>query len=215
MKYVIINLSPRQKGTSNMLVSYFSDRLSSDANDVIRCDLFSHLKKMDVLIDKIRESDCIIMIGPCYVDSYPAETVHLLMSAAGSEGALHGQSLYGFIQGGMPYTHTHEHGIRLLENFAKDHSVEFKGGFVMGLGAMLNGQKLDKIIGAKKMVPAVNQFIEHIMNNERSSEELYSNAAMKLPAFVTKIMAAAMNRKIRKNFAAKGIDYKAKSPYSV
>lgn len=196
-----------------MLSKYFADRISSHENRVATYDLYSNLEKMDVILEPMKESDSIIMIGPCYVDSFPADTINLLLTMANSKGVLHGQSLYGFIQGGMPYVHTHEHGIKLLENFAAENSLEYKGGFVMGGGAILDGQPLENIIGAKKMVPAVNKFIEHIIKNESSPEELYEKATMKLPVLVTKALAFAMNRKIKKTFAAKGIDYTAKSPY--
>ncbi len=207
MKYIIINLSPRKKGTSNMLANYFADRISSDTHHANVYDLYTYLDRMDILLNKIKESDCIVLIGPCYVDSYPADTINLLLHMASGEGVLHGQSLYGFIQGGMPYIHTHEHGIKLLENFADDNSVAFKGGFVMGGGAILNGQPLEKIIGAKKMVPAVNAFIEHIKKNEVSPEEIYKNAGMKMPGFITRVFAAVMCRNIKKDLTSKGIDY--------
>ncbi|MEL7609720.1 MAG: hypothetical protein AAGU74_09460 [Bacillota bacterium] len=50
------------------------------------------------------------------------------------------------IQGGMPYVHTHESGLLMLKAFANKCDVRYKGGFVMGDGAMLNGQP----IGPKK-----------------------------------------------------------------
>lgn len=213
MKYIIINLSPRKKGTSNMLANYFADRISSDTNHADVYNLYTYLDNMNILLDKIKESDCIVLIGPSYVDTYPADTINLLMSMADGGDVLHGQSLYGLIQGGMPYIHTHEHGIKLLANFADNNSVNFKGGFVMGGGAFLNGQPLEKIIGAKKMVPAVNTFIEHIKRDETSSEDLYKNAAIKMPGFIARLFATIMCHNIKKDLKSKGIDFKAKSPY--
>lgn len=55
----------------------------------------------------------------------------------------------------------------------------------MGGVAILNGQPLDIIIGAKKMVPAVNEFIENIKNDKSSPELLYKNATTKLPLLIT------------------------------
>lgn len=213
MKYIIINLSPRKKGTSAMLIGYFKDRISSNTNSVETCDLYSFLNEMDTILNKIEESDCIVMIGPSYICTYPAETINLLHGMSNKKGVLHGQSLYGFIQGGMPYIHTHENGIKLLENFAMQEDVVFKGGYIMGGGAILNGEPLEKIIGAKKIVPAVNQFIEHIKNDESSSEEIYKNAFGKIPFVIIKMVSVMMNRNIRKDYKKRGIDYKAKSPY--
>lgn len=213
MNYIIINLSPRKKGTSNMLTEYFADRLKSEVNVIETCDLYSHLDKMDNLLNKIKASDTIVLIGPCYVDSFPADTINLLMAMSSKEGILHGQSLYGFIQGGMPYIHTHEHGLKLLSCFSDEVDVNFKGGFVMGGGAILDGKPLEHIIGAKKMVPAVNEFIEYIKSNKISPEELYINVAAKMPALIARMLAFIMNKMIKKSLKEKGIDYKALSPY--
>ncbi len=213
MKYIIINLSPRKKGTSKMLTEYFADRIRSEENKVEIFDLYSYIDQMDNLLYKIKASDSIVMIGPCYVDSFPADTIKLLMAMLSTEGILHGQSLYGFIQGGMPYVHTHEHGLKLLSCFCDEEDVNFMGGFVMGGGAVLNGKPLKNIIGAKKMVPAVNEFIENIKNNKISPEELYMNAATKMPGLIARILAFFMNKMIKKNLKNKGINYKAPSPY--
>lgn len=214
MRYTIINLSPRMKGTSKMLTNYFADRLRSDINSVEISDLYVHLDDMDYILDKIKSTDSIILIGPSYINTFPADTISLLTSISNKEGVLHGQSLYGFIQGGMPYIHTHEHGIKLLELFCDENPVVFKGGFVMGGGAILDGQPLENIIGAKKIVPSVNEFIENIKANRFSSESLYKNAAMEMPPFITKMVVTMMNFKLKKMFKEKGINYKAQSPYS-
>ncbi|MDR7855541.1 NAD(P)H-dependent oxidoreductase [Tissierella sp.] len=213
MKHVIINLSPREKGSSKMLTNYFADRIRSEADLVDTCDLYSYLNEMDFILSKIKKSDCIIMIGPCYITSYPADTINLLNKMSSKEGVLHGQSLYGFIQGGMPYVHTHEHGLKLLQCFCEKEEVEYKGGYVMGGGAVLNGQALNKIIGAKKVVPAVNKFIDNIKNNRKSPEELYKNAAIEIPYVITKMMPVMMNKSIKRTLRKKGINYKVKSPY--
>ena len=214
MNYLIINLSPRIKGSSAMLTEYFADRIRGNENIVESISLYKHLKDIDIVINKIKEADSIIMIGPCYVTSYPADTINLLDKMSSEEGILHGQSLYGFIQGGMPYVHTHEQGIKLLENFAQKENVNFKGGFVMGGGAALNGQPLEKILGAKKIVPAVNTFIEHIKNDEEASKNLYKDAEMKIPYLITKMILIMMNKNIKKDLNKRGIDYNQKSPYA-
>ena len=212
MKYILINLSPRKNGTSNMLVHYFADRIQSNLNSVETYNLYTYLDKMNILLERIKAAETIVMIGPSYVTSYPADTINLLICMSRTSGILHGQSLYGFIQGGMPYAHTHEHAIRLLENFAENNMVNFKGGFIMGGGAILDGRPLDKLIGAKKMVPAVNRFIGHIINDEYSPTDLYTKAMMKIPCIATKALASVMNRSIKKQFATNGIDY-TENPY--
>lgn len=198
MKYLIINLSPRIKGTSSMLTNYFAEKLAASGGSVKALRLFAHLKEAGPLLDAIRVSDSIIMIGPCYVDTYPADTIWLLQKMSQAAGVLHGQSLYGFIQGGMPYAHTHENGLWLLDNFADENKAVWKGGFVMGGGAVLNGQPLNKVIGAKKMIPAIDTFIKHILADEVSPAELYQKAEVKMPVVITFMLSGMMNLRIRK-----------------
>ncbi len=198
MNYLIINLSPRLKGTSNMLTQYFTEKLASENNRVTVLRLFSYLNAEEGLLDAMQSADSIVMIGPCYVNTYPADVIWLLQKMSQTPGILHGQSLYGVIQGGMPYVHTHENGLRLLDNFADENEVVWKGGFVMGGGAVLNGQPLNKVIGARKIIPAVHTFIEHILADEASPSELYQKAEAKIPAVFTFMLSKVMNMKIRK-----------------
>lgn len=212
MKILVINLSPSKEGTSNMLTKLFAQKLSQK-NEVEIGSLYQKLSAMEELLSQIKEADSLVMIGPCYVNSYPAETIQLLQQMAQTPGVLHGQKLYGFIQGGMPYIHTHESGLRMLENFAQKENVCWQGGFVMGGGAALAGQPLEKVIGANKMVPAVHQFIDAIGDGLKTTPELYQNAATKLPAFMSYILCAMMGHMIRKKYRKLGLDYKKSSPY--
>lgn len=203
MKYLIINLSPRLKGTSTMLTEYFQERLDHDSDEVELVRLYQYLNDLNPVLEKIKWADSIIMIGPCYVAAFPAAAVRLLEQMAAQTQVLHGQSLYGFIQGGMPYVHTHEQGIHLLRNYAGENNLIFKGGFVMGGGAPLDGRSLEHVMGAKKIVPAVNTFIERIRKNEESDDQLYRSAAIKIPGVVARLLAFVMNRRIRKTLPEK------------
>lgn len=204
MKYIIINLSPRQKGTSSMLAEYFAERLKE--NGQVKLErLYSYLDNMQELLSKIKDSESIIFIGPCYVTTFPAETFALLEKMEETADILHGQSMYGMIQGGMPYIHTHECGIKSLKNYADLNNVIFKGGFVMGGGAPLNGRPLEKVIGANKIVPAVNCFIENIKEDNFSPAELYTEAAYKVPKLMARLLLLMMNSQIRKDMRKKGV----------
>lgn len=204
MKYIIINLSPRQKGTSSMLAGYFAERLKENGQVEIE-NLYSCLDDMQQLLNKIRDSESIILIGPCYITTFPAVAFELLEKMEETAGVLHGQSLYGLIQGGMPYVHTHECGIRTLKNYGDVNNVIFKGGFVIGGAAPLNGKPLEKIIGAKKIVPAVNHFIENIKKDNFSPRELYVEAAVKVSLLMTRLLLLMMNSNIKRNMRKLGM----------
>lgn len=213
MKYLIINGSPRPKGTSKMLTKYFAGALKKSGYEVKTENLYQYMKDMSSLLIAVKESECIVVIGPCYIGTYPADVLYLLQQMQETPGVLHGQSLYGVIQGGMPYVHTHESAIKMLECYAEECDVIFKGGFVLGGGAVLNGQPLEKVIGAKKIVPAVHEFIQCIGSDKVSPSQLYRAAAVPIPGIMARILAWAMCRNLRKKFEQQGIDYKAPSPY--
>jgi multimeric flavodoxin WrbA len=199
-----------------MLSAYFKERIENydkKNNQVTTVNLYKNLKDTKKLLESIRESDTIVMIGPCYVDTYPADTIFLLEQMAQTEGVLHGQKLYGFIQGGMPYVHTHETGLKLLDNFADENDVQWMGGYVMGGGAMLDGRSLEQAIGAKKIVPAVNMFIQHIAKGEESPDSLYIDVSTKVPYLLAVFLSHYLSHMLKKKFKEKGINYKAPSPY--
>ena len=161
----------------------------------------------------IRESESIIMVGPCYIDTYPADTVYLLEQLEINRDVLHGQDLYGVIQGGMPYVHTHESGLKMLELFAGENDLNYKGGFVIGMGAMLNGQPLDKLLNGKKVEQGFEHFLDNVAKRLNSPPDLYYQAQLKMPGLVYWLMAKMMNRKIDKDRREKGIGDQAQSPY--
>jgi multimeric flavodoxin WrbA len=199
--------------TSKMLAKMCFDFIFTNNKSVEMIDLYSNLNGMNKVISLIDTADTIIMCGPCYIDHFPADTIYLLEQISMHPEILHNQSVYGIIQGGMPYVHTHESGVKTLELFCYDCNMTYKGSFVMGLGAMLNGQPLDKLLNGKKVKKNFMIFLNNILKNENSSSSLYEEAQIKLPSFIYKYMSKKMNAKINKDLAEKGIDYLKPSPY--
>ena len=210
---VAINVSPRKQGTSAMLLDRLKNDLERQENNVVIIHLYSRLHDMETIIDAVDAVDTIVVCGPCYVNAYPADTTRLLRELADRPEIFHGQNLYGIIQGGMPYSHTHVSGLNMLKVFAKHVNVSYKGGFVMGLGAMLDGQSLNKLPNGKKVERQLAVFFEHISNGEKSPDSVYEAALLKIPGAVMRILAVIMNRQIDKAFAARGMDARRPSPY--
>lgn len=208
MKTAIINLSPRTSGTSAMLANLCAASLAAGV-----IDLYPNLKRPEVILEKIEESDTVILSGPCYVDSYPADTVYLLEQIKEHSDILHGQNLYGIIQGGMPYVHTHESGLKMLQLFCRDCNLNYKGGFVLGMGAMLDGKPLSKLPNAKKAEKAFAEFLHHIKIGEESPAKLYYEAQAKIPVLMCRYLSHRMNKTIDKDLKKRGIDYRQPSPY--
>jgi multimeric flavodoxin WrbA len=210
---IIINLSPRKSGTSKMLAMMCYDNLISNGKNVKIVDLYSYLDDIGTILNLIQEADTIVMSGPSYIDHFPADTIYLLEQMSSHREILHGQSVYGMIQGGMPYVHTHESGLKTLELFCKDCNITYKGSFVIGLGAMLNGQPIDKLINGKKVKKSYLIFLNNISDGKYSPESLYKNVQIKLPSIVYKVLANRMNKSINKELLEKEIDFLQPSPY--
>ena len=101
-KAVILNLSPRKTGTSMMLATRSKEFLSARDYQLEIRHLYPHLKDLSPLLAAIRESESIIMVGPCYIDTYPADTVYLLEQLEINRDVLHGRIYMALFRGACP-----------------------------------------------------------------------------------------------------------------
>ncbi len=205
---VLINGSARPAGTSRMLADYFARRL----DETRRVQLMPNGGNTKEVLETVRQGDTIVLIGPCYINTWPAEVIGFLEKAR-ETGVFSGKKVYGFIQGGMPYPHTHASALRTLALFCDEAGADYRGGFVMGGGAMLDGKDLSQIIGAKTMVPAVHGFIDCIRRGEKAPPSLYEQAVMPMPVPMAWALSKMMNRSLKKRMRERGIDPKTPSPY--
>lgn len=212
-KMLLINASPRQKGTSFVLLQMCKAYLENKGYQTELIHLYPSLNNMDKLLKIVEDADTLILSGPCYINTYPADTISFLEELSAHKELLHGQSLYGIIQGGMPYVHTHESGLLLLDMFCRKCNMFYKGGFVMGMGAILNGQPVTKLPNSKTIVRQLNIFFDHIEKDEVSPPQVYQKAQLKLPSLIYSIMAKKMNQTIDKDLRKHGIDINQISPY--
>ena len=205
---VIINCSPRKNSTSDML----GKRIMASANCGI-VNLYEQEGNFEFLFRRISAAKTLIFIGPCYVNTYPAEAIYLLEELSKNPNCCRGQKVYGIVNGGMPYIHTHDIALESLKMFCQQSNMIYGGGFVIGGGPMLNGQPLEKHLSAKKLVPAFDKFTQHIINNEESPDSLYAEAATSMPRFVQRMLTIYMNMSINKKLKQHGFSPKQRSPY--
>jgi len=210
---VAINTSPRKQGTSAMLLGRLKHHLDMRGDRVHILHLYSNLNHLQTIMSAVSTADTIVICGSCYWNTYSADTIKLLEDLSAQPEILQGKNLYGIIQGGMPYTHTHVSGLNMLKMFSNKSGVTYQGGFVMGLGAMLDGQSLSKLPNGKKVERQLLIFFEHIHNGEKSPDSVYEKALLKIPGFALRIIAALGNRQINKALNAQGIDVRQPSPY--
>lgn len=196
---MLLCASPRRKGTSAMLL----ERVRAITGGEV---VFLPQKgSLDDLVLAMQKAETIVISGPCYINTYPAKLIELLETAA-QVGGFFGQKLYGIINGGMPYMHTHQHGLSCLQLFAQQNNLSWMGGFVLGGGAMLDGQPLEKHMNHRKVVPAFDQFIRHIAQGTASTDSLYEQAQPAPGKFVTRIFANLLTFMVVKKLKNHGYD---------
>jgi NAD(P)H-dependent FMN reductase len=213
-RYLLINASPRPKGTSAMLAGMLEAHLKARGCAVSLLSLYPHLNRLEALVDGFRDADALVVLGPCYVNTFPADTYAALEVLAAHPEAHHAQKIYGVIQGGMPYAHTHRSGLEALRLFAKSCGLSYGGGFVMGLGAMLNGGSLDRLPNAGKVKRQLNAFFDHVAQGEDSPDSVYEKALLHLPTIAWRLMARWANADIDKRQRAHGVRPGQPSPYA-
>jgi hypothetical protein len=207
---IIVNASPRAKGTSIMLAGLCKKFLESCGRSVPIVSLYQNMDN-DSMLDTVLTADTVVICGPCYVNTYPAPLIKFL--AEWDDRSSHCQTIYGMIQGGMPYTHTHKSGLNMLEIFAEKTGHRYNGGFILGLGAMLNGGEIDKLPNGKKVKRQLDVFFSNVRDGKLSGNEVYEKAKMKVPVMLSRILVLLMNRKIDKKFKTNGMNAYAESPY--
>lgn len=200
---LLINASPRPKGTSAMLLERIRNRIGGQ---------LVHLYKEDLgeLAGLMAKSLRIVISGPCYINSFPGRVTELLEEAA-MINPLFSPKLYGIINGGMPYIHTHVSGLEHLQLFCQATDYTWQGGFVLGGGAMLDGAQLEKHLRARRIVPAFDQFVDHIAKGTASSDELYLNSQTGFSPIMTHVLARLLSWRVKRSLKKQGITLQRKN----
>ena len=167
---------------------------------------------LDGLVQTMRQAGTIVISGPCYINTWPARLLELLEMAA-RMGGFSGQKLYGIINGGMPYVHTHRHGLCCLEFFAERSGLSWQGGFVLGGGAMLDGRPLEMHMNSRKVVPAFAQFVRHIAEGSPTPDSLYEEAELHPGRLLTRFFAWLLSAMVVKRLKQHGHDPDAPNWY--
>lgn len=194
---LLICASPRKKGTSMMLL----ERIEKSIGGKI---IFLPQKgSFDEIVNYMQKAETIIISGPTYINSYPARLYELLEFASNNY-SFNNQKLYGIINGGMPYIHTHEHGLRYLKLFAQENNLKWMGGFVLTTGAILDGQPLEKHLNSKKVIENFDKFVNCINQQVYASESLSLKSEYIPPKFMVYIISKILTYKVVRNLKAFG-----------
>lgn len=205
-KVLLICASPRRKGSSTMLLKRIQEATGGDLV------FLPQSGSLEDLVQAMQGAGTIVISGPCYINTYPARLLELLERAA-LKGGFSGQKLYGVINGGMPYVHTHRHGLSVLHLFADQNQLSWQGGFVLGGGAMLDGQPLEKHVNHKKLLPAFESFTQSIVEGKFSPDSLYEEIQAPPGKLLTYIFARILTFLVIKQAKDHGYDPDAPNWY--
>lgn len=206
---LILNASPRNNGTAHMLCMRLQAELGGKYQS-----LYGIQNTPSSILENIIKADTIVLVGPCYVNSFPGTVTELFEYLSHHQKALKNKVWYGIIEGGMPYTHTHESGLKHLSYFCNTCGMSYNGGFILTMAPLLNGKPLEKHIASKKILPAFNQFVTAIKYQAISPDSLYQNLESKMSLITTKCLSLFLSSSIDKSLKQHGFDPKAPSPYS-
>lgn len=206
MDQLIILASPRKKGTSAMLCETLQKK---NGGEIV------HLFGDQSVVDKCLKAQVITIIGPCYINSYPGDVVALLCQLAQYQTQLAGKKMYAVIQGGMPYMHTHDHGIKMIERFCNTMHMHYMGGFVLGGGPILDGKPLNNLpFNGKKAAAVFDQFATHVSLCQPTDDSLYQSLEMPIKGPFAWGLAKFLSHMKIKQLRQKGINPNEKSPYA-
>lgn len=206
---LVVQCSYRPQGTSVMLCKMLKDMDSR----VCVVSISDALQRLQQFLYKVEQCSTLVFIGPCYINTYPAEVFVLLEELTKHKEILHNQKIYGVIQGGMPYIHTHAAGLRSLELFANSLSLTYQGGFVLGMGALINGHSLSVLPHGRRVKRQLTIFFQGILDGTPQSMKVCEDAVLRLPVWVMRILSRKMNKNILKEAALKNYDVCSQSPY--
>lgn len=207
---IVLQCSYRKQGTSAML----SNLLKDMDNRVHIVTIATALNEYDKFCQWIKKAHTLVIIGPCYINTYPADVFFLLKRLQSEAELFHGQKIYGLIQGGMPYIHTHVAGLWSLELFAESMDLLYCGGFVLGMGALLNGRSLNTLPHGKRVKRQLTKFYQGILEGTKQSMELCESAELHIPIWITKILCRKMNNKLLKEAKLNNHDLLDESYYA-
>lgn len=204
---LLICASPCPKGTSAMLLRRVQQATGGEIH-------FLYREGAAAVLEHMAGAHTIVLSGPCFINIYPAKVMELLKLAMTRKKDLAGKKLYAISNGGMPYAHTHQSGLRTLALFCQACSMRYMGGLVLGVGAMLDGQSLEKHMNARRVVPAFEAFVAHIARGEPSPDGLFLDAQTRMSGFKARLGAAFLNRMVDKRLRSFGHDLQQKGPHA-
>ena len=194
MSILLVVLSPRRQGTSTLLANLLKQELG-EAEGV--WNLPDITKEWSSFLQAAETADTWIFTVPCYVNAIPGDALKVL-ELLQKEQLQGGKYVYAIAQGGMPYAHTHHCCLGNIKLFAQAMQQQWMGGLIIGGGAIVNGESLDRLPNAKQVKRCLQTMTACIRQHAAIPSQLIQKAEMKIPAFIARMLSLKMNYTIHK-----------------
>jgi len=149
--------SPRGKtSNSSMLLRYISERLQREGVETEDLWIHHSIKSdegISKLLNRMNETDLIILSAPLYVDCLPAAVIkalQIIQKRTGNEKRTKEQGFFVIVNSGFPEAHHSDVAISIYERFAGEMGYKWLGGFTLGMGEMINRKPLNESGGVLK-----------------------------------------------------------------
>jgi NAD(P)H-dependent FMN reductase len=173
---VMIVGSPRLKRSTSYSIAYYLKNGLTAYDWTIEI-LFAHQAfdnetKMNELQEKTKNADIIGIIFPLYVDGIPGPLVHILEQLNTQEKKNTDQKIFTIVNSGFPEPHHSKLAVDMIEQFAREYSSQFIGGYTIGAGGVVGGMPIEQIKNrSKRLVTALDLTIKSLGKNQTLSDE--------------------------------------------
>lgn len=182
-KILLLVGSPKAKGSTSLsLGSYLTEKLGEKGCTCEKIQI--HTGKRDNLqeiIEKVEETEVLIITAPLYVDSIPAPLINVLEQIESSrKNTTHAkqQSLVAILNSGFPEAFQNSTALKIIKNFGDRNNFKWLGGLAMGCGPAISGRPVEQLGGmTSNIVKALDVAADSIASNKaipQEAEELMS-----------------------------------------
>lgn len=216
-KVILINGSPRKKGTSYSFartLEMIAKSMNHEAEIIHVYDYINHKKSVDDLKVILSDTDIVGLIAPLYVDALPYPVIWFLerlLQQCSME--LTGKGIFAIGQCGFPDITRCDPILDTCRHFAEELKMDWLGGLGYGTGPMINGANLETL--GKRGQAIINGFeiaLKEMLEGNTIPKEVQDKITFKIPRIIYRPMCLYLNNLAKKETIRRGVDIRHK-PY--